>query len=104
MRPANKDSRILTQTTQNPSVKKGQYRSAPERNGNGNGNGMTTSFGADHALDRKPSSGRRYYVAADDSEDWPLELKMYNTKFAQTLEKIKRRHDSVVTTVGESTK
>jgi len=45
---------------------------------------------------------RRYYVPADDGEDWPPELNAYNKRFAETLERIKRRHDSVVTTVGKA--
>jgi hypothetical protein len=47
-------------------------------------------------------ASRRYYVPSEDSEDWPPELNAYNKKFAETLERIKRRHDSVVTTVGKS--
>lgn len=87
----NRESRILSQTTQNPSVRAGQYRSAPpepEENGNGNG----------HA---KIASQKRYFVASDGLEDWPPELNQYNIKFAQVLERIKRRHDSVVTTVAQ---
>jgi pyruvate dehydrogenase kinase 2/3/4 len=83
-----KDAKILTQATKNPSVKAGQYRSGPE-NGVQNGNGG-----------RKGMSARRYYVPSDDGVDWPPELNAYNKKFAETLENIKRRHDSVVTTVG----
>lgn len=85
------EARALSQTTQNPSVKKGQYKSAPGRQdspGNGNTKAVAT---------------RRYYVPADDGGDWPPELDGYNKKFAETLEKIKRRHDSVVTTVGTQT-
>jgi pyruvate dehydrogenase kinase 2/3/4 len=93
LKPANRptDSKILSQVTQNPSVKKGQYRSAPDTNGNGNGNGH----------EKKSAQSRRYYVPADDGEDWPPELNQYNKHFAETLEKIKRRHDSVVTTVAQ---
>lgn len=89
---AGKDSRILSQATHNPSVKQGQYKSAPgssTTNGNGNSNG-----------ERKAGSARRYYVAADDGQGWPPELSQYNNQFRETLDKIKRRHDSVVTTVG----
>lgn len=46
-------------------------------------------------------SAKRYYSAADDGGDWPPELNDYNTRFANTLDKIKRRHDSVVTTVAQ---
>ncbi|KAK8165679.1 pyruvate dehydrogenase kinase-like protein [Phyllosticta citrichinensis] len=87
----NRESRILSQTTQNPSVRAGQYRSAPpepEENGNGNGHG-------------KIASQKRYFVASDGLEDWPPELHQYNIRFAQILERIKRRHDSVVTTVAQ---
>lgn len=85
-----KESRILSQATHNPSITKGQYRSEPrssDENGNGNGPGRV-------------AAAKRYYVAADDGQEWPPELNQYNIKFAQALERIKRRHDSVVTTVG----
>jgi pyruvate dehydrogenase kinase 2/3/4 len=82
-----RDAKVLSQNTQNPSVEKGQYRSAPDRNGNVENGGSS-------------SGGRRYFVAAEDGEDWPPELQDYNKRFAATLDKIKRRHDSVVTTVG----
>lgn len=88
---AGKESRILSQTTQNPSITKGQYRSEPTSiDGNGNGNGQG-----------KVAAAKRYYVAADDGQEWPPELNQYNIKFAQALERIKRRHDSVVTTVAQ---
>ncbi|MCJ1408034.1 hypothetical protein MMC19_002107 [Ptychographa xylographoides] len=82
------NGKILSETTDNPSVRQGQYRSLPT-NGNKNGNGGTKS------------SSRRYFSAADDGEGWPPELNAYNKKFAKTLEGIKRRHDSVVTTVAQ---
>ena len=65
-------------------MKKGQYRSAPV---NGDSNGKSQS--------------RRYFAVVDDGEDWPPELDEYNKKFQKTLERIKKRHDSVVTTVGK---
>ncbi|KAF2141309.1 uncharacterized protein K452DRAFT_251134 [Aplosporella prunicola CBS 121167] len=86
-----KESRILSQTTPNPSITKGQYKSLPPTISNENGNGFTS----------KVTSAKRYYVAADDGGDWPIELGQYNQEFARTLEKIKRRHDSVVTTVAQ---
>jgi pyruvate dehydrogenase kinase 2/3/4 len=80
-----REAKMLSQNTKNPSIKTGQYRSEPEVNGSGN---------------RVPST-RRYFVPSDEGDDWPPELNAYNKKFAETLEKIKRRHDSVVTTVGK---
>lgn len=91
-KPNARESKILSETTQNPSVKQGQYRSLPKsngkENGNGNGNGVK-------------SSTKRYFAATEDSGDWPPELADYNQRFAKTLEGIKRRHDSVVTTVAQ---
>ena len=77
------DSKLISQATVNPSIKRGQYKSHGGDIGNG-----------------KSGSTKRYYVAADDGQEWPPELNEYNRRFAQTLERIKRRHDSVVTTVG----
>lgn len=76
------------EASQNPSVKPGQYKS-----------------GGDHEVDSEKAAAakaRRYYSVADDSNgDWPPELNDYNSKFSSTLEKIKRRHDGVVTTVAQ---
>lgn len=93
---------MLDSPTRNPSVKEGQYRSsttsilqeaeAALKNGNGSGNGCGSGKGI---------AGKRYFVAADDGGDWPPELTEYNNKFADTLKHIKRRHDSVVTTVAQ---
>ncbi|KAF2130970.1 alpha-ketoacid dehydrogenase kinase [Dothidotthia symphoricarpi CBS 119687] len=99
LRPARyngKDNRLISQATQNPSVARGQYRSAPGANGNGHGTGYVSGRET-----KGSTSSRRYYAAADDGLEWPPELGAYNTKFADTLEKIKRRHDSVVTTVAQ---
>ena len=82
-------SKILSETTANPSVKPGQYKSQQSR-AEGKENGQ------------KISSTRRYFSAADEaSTDWPPELNDFNTRFSSTLEKIKRRHDSVVTTIAQ---
>ena len=89
LRPSKYNNRMLSQTTQNPSVQRGQYRSAPEEQTNGNG------------PTRAPPSAKKYYVPADDGQSWPPELNAYNKKFAETLDKIKRRHDPVVTTVAQ---
>lgn len=80
---------MLSETTSNPSIAKGQYRSQNKTSGTGNG-------------DKKGQAVRRYYSAAEDSGgEWPPELNDYNTRFSSTLDKIKRRHDSVVTTVAQ---
>lgn len=82
-------SKILSETTQNPSVREGQYRSSPN-SASHTGNGKTAAAAA-----------RRYFVPSDDHGEWPPELNDYNVRFAKTLQKIKRRHDSVVTTVAQ---
>ncbi|KAK4555542.1 [Pyruvate dehydrogenase (acetyl-transferring)] kinase isozyme 2 [Recurvomyces mirabilis] len=90
MKPAKtngKASRMLSETTHNPSVKPGQYRSNP-------------TMSEDEAS-RKRNNLRKYYSAGDDDGDWPPELNDFNSRFAQTLQKIKRRHDPVVTTVAQ---
>ena len=88
MKQNGRDSKILSQATQNPSVEKGMYKS--QVNGsNGSGAG------------RSQNSSRRYYASTDDDGNWPPELNDYNQRFAKTLEGIKRRHDSVVTTVAQ---
>lgn len=97
LRPARrngKDSHILSKSTHNPSIVRGQYRSAPEHNGHSNGHGHAKEF-------KGTTSSRRYYAQAEDGQEWPPELAAYNLKFAESLEKIKRRHDSVVTTVAQ---
>ena len=81
-----RESRTLSQPTQNPSIVRGQYKSAPS---SGIGNGSK-------------ASARRYFAALDDGEDWPPELNDYNKRFARALGNIKKRHDSVVTTVGKT--
>ncbi|KAF1821090.1 alpha-ketoacid dehydrogenase kinase [Dissoconium aciculare CBS 342.82] len=85
LRPAKTNGkRILSETTENPSIKPGQYRS--------------NVSGVEH--EKRPPNSRRYFTAADDG-DWPPELQDYNARFSQTLDKIKRRHDSVVTTIAQ---
>ncbi|KAK5136006.1 hypothetical protein LTR08_004260 [Meristemomyces frigidus] len=83
-----KQSRILSEATSNPSVKLGQYKSQGKAESSANG-------------DRKVANARRYYSAADDGGDWPPELADFNSRFSSTLKKIKRRHDSVVTTIAQ---
>ena len=85
------EPKILSQTTQNPSVKKGQYRSIPNPNGSQVSNGGT----------KAATTARRYYASGEDDGDWPPDLNEYNKRFAKMLEVIKKRHDSVVTTVAQ---
>lgn len=87
-------SKIISETTYNPSVPKGKYTSAywPNENGNGNGNGNGEG---------KKGFSRRYFATVEDTGDWPPELFDYNKRFAETLNTIKRRHDGVVTTVAQ---
>jgi len=84
--------KALSETSANPSVKPGQYRSQPAKTlDKENGNGESRVNGL-----------RKYYTGtAEDNGQWPPELADYNNKFAGTLEKIKRRHDPVVTTVAQ---
>ncbi|EEP81438.1 hypothetical protein UREG_06303 [Uncinocarpus reesii 1704] len=105
-RQPGREPKVLEEATQNPSIKDGRYRSSttsilPQTkdyciNGNGNGSGN----GNGHSKHRV-SGNRRYFVAADDGGEWPPELRDYNNRFASTLHHIKRRHDSVVTTVAQ---
>ena len=100
-----REPRVLEPPTKNPSIKEGQYRSSTttilqEANaalrGNGNGHGGVNGNGGSKGI-----AGKRYFVAADDGGEWPPDLNEYNNKFADTLKHIKRRHDSVVTTVAQ---
>ena len=69
-------------------MEQGQYRSIHKKHGNGSGSSGKNAT-------------RRYYASADDGEEWPPELGDYNERFKNTLEVVKRRHDSVVTTVAQ---
>lgn len=79
LKPSKSPSRtkFVDEATQNPSV-------------DSNGNGGNKAMGA----------ARRYFASTDDGREWPRELSDYNKQFRNTLDKIKRRHDGVVTTVG----
>ncbi|KAK1240019.1 hypothetical protein MKX08_007461 [Trichoderma sp. CBMAI-0020] len=100
MKPAKYGSRgflQLSESTPNPSIDEGEasgwgnlhLNSNGHSNGHGNGHGKARSV------------ARRYFATVDDNGDWPPELQLYNQKFAQCLHKIKRRHDSVVTTMAQ---
>ncbi|POS86109.1 pyruvate dehydrogenase kinase-like protein, partial [Erysiphe pulchra] len=89
----NKTSKILAEVTKNPSVKSGQYSSSPQ-DYTGNSSGSQSDV-------KRIASTRRYFAIVDDSESWPPELYDFNRRFGATLNTIKRRHDSVVTTVAQ---
>lgn len=100
MKPARhygRTSMKLSEATPNPSLNEGessgwgglQQTTNGNSSGNGNGAGKTKSL------------SRRYFAMVDDSADWPADLHLYNQRFAQTLHKIKRRHDGVVTTMAQ---
>jgi hypothetical protein len=44
----------------------------------------------------------RYYADHQNIKSWPPEVQDYNERFTGCIETIKKRHDAVVTTVGES--
>lgn len=79
---------MLSEAIPNPSIREGQYASAPA--------GQTSATNG-----KKHQGARRYFAMVDDNGDWPPELQAYNSKFAQCLHKIKRRHDGVVTTMAQ---
>ncbi|EPQ27090.1 uncharacterized protein PFL1_05374 [Pseudozyma flocculosa PF-1] len=72
------------------------------RNGaNGNGSGNGSSSGSRSAsLKRRAILEHRYYANLPDQK-WPPEIIQYNEDFTKALEKIKKRHDAVVTTVAQ---
>jgi pyruvate dehydrogenase kinase 2/3/4 len=79
----------LSEATPNPSIEEGDPSGWGGIHNNGNGNGKGKSL------------SRRYFATVDDTGNWPAELQLYNQRFAQTLHKIKRRHDGVVTTMAQ---
>jgi len=74
-----RNSKVLSKTTKNPNVK--QYATEDKSSGN-------------------KAATRRYFAGTDDQGHWPPQLNDYNKRFTAALDKIKRRHDGVVTTVG----
>ncbi|KAK7948212.1 mitochondrial branched-chain alpha-ketoacid dehydrogenase kinase-domain-containing protein [Apiospora aurea] len=83
-----KTSAMLSEATPNPSLEQGQYASMNES--------ISSSSGT-----KKQHAARRYFAMVDDNGDWPPDLQAYNQRFSQTLNKIKRRHDGVVTTMAQ---
>ncbi|EGR47027.1 histidine kinase [Trichoderma reesei QM6a] len=91
----------LSEATPNPSIDEGDASGwgGLHAHNHGHGHGHGNGNGNGHGKAR--SVARRYFATVDDTGDWPPELQLYNQKFAQTLHKIKRRHDSVVTTMAQ---
>jgi len=83
MAPGKAAPKLLSNTVKNPSVKQGQYGTAKQNGG------------------KSSAASRRYFAATDDGSPWPRELADYNARFRDTLHKIKRRHDGVVTTIAQ---
>lgn len=52
-------------------------------------------------ISRKQIPLESRYYASFEGIDWPPEIQDYNESFTRCLEKIKKRHDPVVTTIGE---
>lgn len=77
-------AKFLSGTTLNPSISRSQYSSSRDNEGGS----------------KQATAKRSYYASIDDAGNWPKELGEYNKRFTKALEKIKRRHDGVVTTVG----
>ncbi|KZZ94978.1 pyruvate dehydrogenase kinase [Moelleriella libera RCEF 2490] len=93
-KPSKSNGRILqrlSEATPNPSIDEGDPSGwgGLQNSSNGGGNGKVKAL------------SRRYFATVDDTGDWPPELQLYNQRFAQTLHTIKRRHDSVVTTMAQ---
>lgn len=63
--------------------------------GNGNGNGSSAM-----SQKKRVPLAHRYYANLHNI-DWPPEVIDYNEHFTRALEKIKKRHDAVVTTVAQ---
>jgi pyruvate dehydrogenase kinase 2/3/4 len=51
---------------------------------------------------RRPSSNsRRYYAVVDPTANWPPEIEEYNNDVTSKLQRIKTRHDGVVSTIAQ---
>ncbi|CRG89007.1 pyruvate dehydrogenase kinase [Talaromyces islandicus] len=99
---SNGHSKTLSQTTWNPSVKEGQYRSSPlSRSTNGNGHIEEHTGITNGSTKARLAAARRYFVPSEDRVNWPPEIDDFNQRFSRTLQQIKRRHDGVVTTVAQ---
>ncbi|GAK67320.1 alpha-ketoacid dehydrogenase kinase [Moesziomyces antarcticus] len=100
LQSASKTAEPLPESKPNPSLlesasigdgEAGMAKALAPRNGNGkNGNGSKSRALLEH----------RYYANLPDQQ-WPVEIDQYNEDFTKALEKIKKRHDAVVTTIAQ---
>lgn len=49
----------------------------------------------------KTASSRRYFAAVEPNVQWPMEIVNYNREVTSALQRIKSRHDGVVSTVAQ---
>ena len=64
---------------------------------NGAANGMMNGR---NGIKKRALLEHRYYANLPD-QNWPPEIQLYNEEFTRALEKIKKRHDAVVTTIAQ---
>ncbi|CAK7267445.1 [Pyruvate dehydrogenase (acetyl-transferring)] kinase isozyme 2 [Sporothrix epigloea] len=89
---------VLSESTPNPSLEESNYLSqSPLLSGDFSNGTAGNGYGSI----KKQGAARRYFAWVDDTGEWPSDLQLYNQRFAQTLHKIKRRHDGVVTTMAQ---
>jgi pyruvate dehydrogenase kinase 2/3/4 len=93
-RSSNKTVSMLSEATPNPSIEEAEV------SGWGHA-GWGTQPQQQRNNGKRFTSTRRYFAAVDDTGDWPPELHLYNRRFSKLLDSIKRRHDSVVTTMAQ---
>ncbi len=90
--PEAKPNPSLLEAAINGDADAGLAKALVPKNGNGNGNLNTSRSRA--LLEH------RYYANLPDQQ-WPSEIEQYNEDFTKALEKIKKRHDAVVTTIAQ---
>ena len=91
----------LPSSTPNPSLEnspalddEAETTLSPSRGGDLNGQDAKS-------VARKQIPLESRYYANYDGLDWPPEIQDYHERFTRCLEAIKKRHDPVVTTIGE---
>lgn len=90
--PESKPNPSLLESASLEEGEPGMAQALVPRNGNGK-NGNTTS--------RSRTLLEQRYSANLPDHQWPSEIVHYNEEFTKALEKIKKRHDGVVTTIAQ---